>query len=184
MKLRNKKTGEICEAEAREDGIYIKANWSDREEWFLYDLGTLASGWDYYVKPAEPKRYRLLKDLPTFKAGDEFYTDRYGSLYYDQSNSEKSYTNGLMAYHFSTIKKFPSILTDWFEEIKPSEPLINDEKIRKAVRAWAEACEVEKCNYNGDGDFATKWYGITLDCTGENLEEGNYTIAELCGDEE
>lgn len=54
MKLRNFKTGEICDAEAREDGIYIKASWSDDGDWFRYGLGALASGWDYYVEPKEP----------------------------------------------------------------------------------------------------------------------------------
>lgn len=55
MKLRNKKTGEICEAEAREDGIYLRANWSDEERWFKYELSLLAGGWEYYVVPKEPK---------------------------------------------------------------------------------------------------------------------------------
>lgn len=71
-----------------------------------------------------------------------------------------------------------------WEDHKPSEPLIKDEKVRKAVRAWAEACDVERCHYDGDGDFATRWHGIKLDGSGEQLEEGNYTIDELCGEEE
>lgn len=54
MKLRNKITKEICDAEMRENGIYIKANWSDEEKWFCYDLETLARGWEYYVEPKEP----------------------------------------------------------------------------------------------------------------------------------
>lgn len=189
MKLRNKKTKDICEAKAREDGIYIKANWTDREEWFLYDLETLASGWDYYVEPAEPKRYRLLKDLPTFDAGDEFYIAHTGALWYDGGGDD--YEDDVCAYSTQTLMKFSNILTDWFEPIDgedtnvlSKEPLIKDEKIRKAVRAWAKACDVEKCNYDGYGDFATKWHGIKLDCSGEQLEEGNYTITELCGDEE
>lgn len=54
VKFRNKTTGEICEAEAREDGIYLKANWSDEEKWFKYELDLLAGGWEYYVEPKEP----------------------------------------------------------------------------------------------------------------------------------
>jgi hypothetical protein len=54
MKLHNLITDEICEAEAREDGIYVKANWSDEGKWFLYDLHTLASCWEYYVEPKKP----------------------------------------------------------------------------------------------------------------------------------
>lgn len=63
-------------------------------------------------------------------------------------------------------------------------PLIEDEKIRKAVRAWAEACDIEKCHYDGDGDFATRWHGIKLDGSQIELDDGHYSIAELCGDEE
>lgn len=80
-------------------------------------------------------------------------------------------------------RSLEKVLEEW-EDYKPKEPLIEDEKIRKAVRAWAEACDVERCHYDGDGDFATRWHGIKLDGSGEQLEEGNYTIAELCGEEE
>lgn len=64
MKLRNIITKEICDAEMREDGIYIKANWSDEEKWFCYDLETLARSWEYYVDPKEP----LIKDDKIRKA--------------------------------------------------------------------------------------------------------------------
>jgi hypothetical protein len=64
MKLHNLITDEICEAEAREDGIYVKANWSDEGKWFLYDLHTLASCWEYYVEPKKP----LIKDEKIRKA--------------------------------------------------------------------------------------------------------------------
>ena len=58
------------------------------------------------------KQYRLLKDLPTFKAGDLFYISEYGALVYDDGGF------GVMAYAQSTLEKFPNILTEWFEEIK------------------------------------------------------------------
>lgn len=74
-------------------------------------------------------------------------------------------------------------LNEEWEDYKPKEPLIKDEDIRKAVRAWAEACAVEKCHYDGDGDFATRWHGIKLDGSQIELDEGHYTIAELCGEE-
>ena len=123
MKLRNKITKEICVAEAREDGIYIKANWSDEEKWFCYDLGTLARGWEYYVEP--------------------------------------------------------------------KEPLIKDEKIRKAVRAWAEANEISQAQF----DRYTSGFSASDD--GHNLlsmisfdgfvfmfvDGKYYTIDELCGEE-
>ena len=58
------------------------------------------------------KRYKLLKDLPTFKAGDLFYISEYGALVYDDGGY------GVMAYAQSTLDRFPNILTEWFEEIK------------------------------------------------------------------
>lgn len=58
------------------------------------------------------KRYKLLKDTPTFKAGNIFYISERGDLFYDDSN------NGIKAYCHKTLEKFPNILTDWFEEIK------------------------------------------------------------------
>ena len=56
------------------------------------------------------KRYELKKDLPTFKAGEIFYLSDMGNLMRESDN--------LPAYSWSTIDKFPNILTDWFEEIK------------------------------------------------------------------
>lgn len=58
------------------------------------------------------KRYELKKDLPTFKAGDIFVLIDSGSLIHER--------DGVVAYSWSTIDKFPNILTDWFEEIKES----------------------------------------------------------------
>ena len=55
------------------------------------------------------KRYKLLKDLPTFKAGDKFYLDINNNLRLSESE--------IIAYSHITLEKFPNILTDWFEEI-------------------------------------------------------------------
>ena len=55
------------------------------------------------------KQYKLLKDLPTFKAGDEFYIDSNNNLRLKVSDS--------MAYNHYALEKFPNILKDWFEEI-------------------------------------------------------------------
>ena len=127
MKLRNKITKEICDAEAREDGIYIKNNWGNGEEWHKYGLGCLGDNWEYYVEP--------------------------------------------------------------------KEPLIKDEKIRKAVRAWAEANVINSGHYhNTDIKFnATEhrlqWIQTSIEFNNimgfDNLEDGEtYTIDELCGEEE
>ena len=58
------------------------------------------------------KRYKLKKDLPTFKEGEIFYLSDSGNLIRESDN--------IPAYSWSTIDKFPNILTDWFEEIKES----------------------------------------------------------------
>ena len=51
MKLRNKKTGEIRPAEAREDGIYLYNEIT--EQWFKYELDLLAKWWEYYEEPKD-----------------------------------------------------------------------------------------------------------------------------------
>ena len=80
---------------------------------------------------------------------------------------------------------------DW-EEVKPKEPLIKDEKIRKAVRAWAEANEISQAQF----DRYTSGFSASDD--GHNLlsmisfdgfvfmfvDGKYYTIDELCGEEE
>ena len=69
------------------------------------------------------KRYKLLKDLPTFKAGQLAYISKTGNLIAGTPENQKTTETGLiiMIYHETTLKKFPNILTEWFEEIK--EPL-------------------------------------------------------------
>lgn len=78
-------------------------------------------------------------------------------------------------------------LNEEWEDYKPKEPLIEDEKIRKAVRAWAEANKEKTCLcYNADEN------SLTDACRNEiafnsmlNLEDcKEYSIAELCGEEE
>ena len=76
---------------------------------------------------------------------------------------------------------------DW-EDYKPAEPLIKDEKIRKAVRAWADADGAdEKIYLTTDEDssrFANKYGGYIEFAFRIDMEERLYTIAELCGEEE
>lgn len=57
------------------------------------------------------KRYKLIKDLPTFKARQEFELDKNGDLvlrYGDVSS---------VVYSRRELEKFPNILTDWFEQV-------------------------------------------------------------------
>ena len=126
------------------------------------------------------KRYKLKKDLPTFKEGEIFYLSDNGNLIRESDN--------IPAYSWSTIDKFPNILTDWFEEIKPAEPLIKDEKIRKVVRAWAEANDITEINVASSG--YELWGGIDDWCIHfggnpfKDIKPLKYTIDELCGEEE
>jgi hypothetical protein len=90
-------------------------------------------------------------------------------------------------------RRYPTIVelinADW-EDYTPSEPLIKDEKIRKAVRAWWEAIPDaitdKRVLYKKNQDLAVGVY--TIYCGAiypETLETGKfYTIAELCGEEE
>ena len=126
------------------------------------------------------KRYKLKRDLPTFKAGEVFYLSDAGNLFRESDD--------IAAYSWSTIDKFPNILTDWFEEIKPAEPLIKDEKIRKVVRAWAEANDITEINVASSG--YELWGGIDDWCIHfggnpfKDIKPLKYTIDELCGEEE
>lgn len=66
------------------------------------------------------KRYKLLKDLPTFEAGQLAYVSSLGNLIAGTPENQKTTETGLiiMIYHETTLKKFPNILTEWFEEIQ------------------------------------------------------------------
>ena len=85
-------------------------------------------------------------------------------------------------------------LNENWEDYATPEPLIKDEKIRKAVRAWAKINAIKVVEYyifnspssyrfesRIDGDL------IAIDFVGwlpELEKEGTYTIAELCGEED
>lgn len=85
-----------------------------------------------------------------------------------------------------------SELNDEWEDYAPKEPLIKDEKIRKAVRAWAEANDVLEVFIDriGDGTYIELYDEddgrrriSALRPAGLKTGEA-YTIAELCGEEE
>lgn len=75
-----------------------------------------------------------------------------------------------------------------YEDIKPAEPLIKDEKVRKAVRAWAEVNEIGGCVCKEEMHCITFETERGMFISFENADpippEGNFTIAELCGEEE
>lgn len=78
-------------------------------------------------------------------------------------------------------------LNEEWEDYKPAEPLIKDEKIRKAVRAWAEADGADEKIYltiDENGSRFTNKYGGYIEFAFQiDMEEGLYTLAELCGEE-
>ena len=55
------------------------------------------------------KRYKLLKDLPTFNKGDVFYLGVLGDLIREK--------DGYIVYAKPTLEKFNILDSDWFEEI-------------------------------------------------------------------
>lgn len=90
------------------------------------------------------KRYKLLKDLPTFKAGDEFFISEQGNLIAGTPEKPKRVFIGdgdfitatkvdLMAYAKETLEQFPNILTDWFKEIKEQEQFFTIDVLKAKV---------------------------------------------------
>lgn len=80
---------------------------------------------------------------------------------------------------------------------KPVEPLIKDENVRKAVRAWAEVNGVKKVEPRGVGDTLLYFIGedkgkklieiefyANVDNYTHLASKDTYTIAELCGEED
>lgn len=81
-------------------------------------------------------------------------------------------------------------LNEEWEDYKPKEPLIKDEKIRKAVRAWANSFDdVDEIKASDDyKEFWIDGYLIEFERPFDEVEsEHTYrrtNIIELCGEEE
>lgn len=84
--------------------------------------------------------------------------------------------------YFKTFAK----MFERYEEIK--EPLIKDEKVRKAVRAWAEVDALVYVEVETDYRLESVNDDAVIrfdDPVFKDLPKGrNLTLAELCGDEE
>lgn len=89
-----------------------------------------------------------------------------------------------------TYQSLAELNADW-EDYTPAKPLIKDGKVRKAIRAWAEANAIITVEYD------EYWVSFRRDdktisfkdedrCLGiyELDDHGLYTIDELCGEEE
>ena len=86
-----------------------------------------------------------------------------------------------------TYQSLTELNADW-EDYVQKEPLIKDEKVRKAVRAWAEANGIGGCICKEEIHCITFETERGMFISFENADpippEGNYTIDELCGEEE
>lgn len=88
-------------------------------------------------------------------------------------------------------------LNEEWEDYKPKESLIKDEKTRKAVRAWAEANDIRfgrRCGslnaysrrivgWNAVGTSFTIEFDKDLKMYGDKITKEFYTIDELCGED-
>ena len=91
---------------------------------------------------------------------------------------------------FAEYHSLAELNADW-EDYKPKEPLIKDEKIRKAIRAWAEANEISQAQFDrytsgfsASDDDHNLLSMISFDGFVFMFVDGKiYTIDELCGEE-
>lgn len=96
------------------------------------------------------KRYKLLKELPTFKAGDEFYID--------SNNDLRLKGRYIIAYNHYTLEKFPNILTDWFEEIPESS--IRSRVAYSCLYYYVNNYGIVSCSYDYRDEGDDYLYGI------------------------
>lgn len=107
--------------------------------------------------------------------------------FYDGNKSVnlKYFTNdGQVNLEYRTLAE----LNGEWEDYTTPKPLIKDEKIRKAVRAWAEAGEIVYVYCNIEDRLESAHDGSKI-VFSNNVFEGlpmglNLTIAELCGEAE
>lgn len=101
------------------------------------------------------KRYKLLKDLPTFKAGQLAYVSSLGNLMAGTPEEPETADTGLnlMMYHRGTLEKFPNILTEWFEEIEEPTDSIHW-KPKNGDRYWTSG---------NTGVYSQVWGGDEFD---------------------
>lgn len=109
-------------------------------------------------------------------------------VYAEKENTDESQLLG----NFDSFKQ----ILEYFEDYIPKESPIKDEKIRKAVRAWAEANGIKEiiifdhsnnAPYTPVGavDFAQNCGHLEIRFRTEERFDTDriYTIAELCGEE-
>lgn len=127
------------------------------------------------------------------KVRDRFDKNRIGELVCD--GAFKYVQNFAVEINGKRVAEYGSLdgVAEEWEDYTPAEPLIKDEKIRKAVRAWAGANGSE----NEAFYICTPFYRmLRISARSRCIEFSNdgsfgqidftkgYTIAELCGEEE
>lgn len=93
---------------------------------------------------------------------------------------------------YDTVEDLMDDYAAYEEHNPPEKPLIKDEKIRKAVRAWADAVGTECVEITHSRSHFIRFMSYLADddelCIsreiGQIFDEKLYTIAELCGEEE
>lgn len=122
-------------------------------------------------------------------------TGEIGRLYFDhQLIDPKTGTYAIVIQHndklgyeaFANYFTLAELNEEW-EDYKPAEPLIEDEQIRKIIRAWAEKNDSTRIEYAAPENELVDSYGntISFDLIFKELNHGaEYTIDELCGEEE
>lgn len=120
------------------------------------------------------------------KTGEIIDLAKRGLLKSDNDNHIIVYPEGTLKYY--AYDSLAELNEEWVD-YKPAKPLIKDEKVRKAVRVWAEVNEFEpnyKVKYLSYTYSLTSWQAdIEFNFDIKELEDGKeYTLAELCGEEE
>jgi hypothetical protein len=106
---------------------------------------------------------------------------------YEQSKSTLDATHSILG-EYDTLAKFNE---DW-EDYKPAEPLIKDEKVRKVFRKWVGLYGAERFRVDHFCDAKMTLFKSTdliteplIELPGYIGEDSEiYTIEELCGEEE
>lgn len=120
------------------------------------------------------------------KTGEITDLAKEGFLESDTDNHIIVYPEGTLKYY--AYNSLAELNEEW-EDYNPAEPLIKDEKIRKAVRAWWDCCQEgieDKRIYIKDAEFRMGIYRLDLGryYFFDDKKEDFYTLDELCGEEE
>ena len=123
------------------------------------------------------------------KTGEIIDLAKAGLLKSDNNNHIIVYPEGTLKYY--AYNSLAELNEEW-EDYKPKEPLIKDEKIRKCVKLWTELNGYGHSLKYAESDGWCSFYELLDDedllfrnCSCSNLQNRKvYTIAELCGEDE